>query len=148
MRIMPAEAPRAARSNAGCVDRTPSAVIASASACASARSGAFQFSFAALPPQITMAGVVFGISGTAPIGFVAASDIMRVLSVIIAEPGHEGQEYVCTGPEAIDMPSVVAQLSKVIGRKIDSFQMCWPHWSATRQSIFATLRRCALGSMC
>jgi hypothetical protein len=30
------------------------------------------FSFAALPPQIQMAGVVFGISGNAPIGFVAA----------------------------------------------------------------------------
>ena len=81
------------------------------------------FSFAALPPQITMAGVVFGISGNTPIGFVAASDIMRVLSVIIAEPGHEGQEYVCTGPEAIDMPGVVAQLSEVIGRKIDYIDM-------------------------
>ncbi|MCU0277351.1 MAG: hypothetical protein MUE31_00510 [Candidatus Nanopelagicales bacterium] len=81
------------------------------------------FSFAALPPQITMAGVVFGISGTAPIGFVAASDIMHVLSVIIAESGHEGQEYVCTGPEAIDMPGVVAELSAVIGRKIDYINM-------------------------
>lgn len=81
------------------------------------------FSFAALPPQVSMAGVVFGISGNSPIGFVAASDIMRVLSVIIAEPGHEGQEYVCTGPEAIDMPGVVARLSEVIGRRIDYIDM-------------------------
>jgi hypothetical protein len=81
------------------------------------------FSFAALPPQVSMAGVVFGISGNTPIGFVAASDIMRVLSVIIAESGHEGQEYVCTGPEAIDMPGVVAHLSAVIGRKIDYIDM-------------------------
>ncbi|MFN8184964.1 MAG: hypothetical protein U0R23_11125 [Candidatus Nanopelagicales bacterium] len=77
------------------------------------------FSFAALPPQISMAGVVFGISGTSRIGFVAASDIMRVLSVIIAETGHAGHEYVCSGPEAVDMPTVVAQLSAVIGRRID-----------------------------
>ncbi len=77
------------------------------------------FSFAALPPQISMAGVVFGISGTSRIGFVAASDIMRVLSVVMAESGHDGQEYVCTGPEAVDMPTVVAQLSAVIGRRID-----------------------------
>jgi hypothetical protein len=77
------------------------------------------FSFAALPPQISMAGVVFGISGNSRIGFVAASDIMRVLSVVMAEPGHDGQEYVCTGPEAVDMPTVVAQLSAVVGRRID-----------------------------
>jgi hypothetical protein len=77
------------------------------------------FSFAALPPQIQMAGVVFGISGTSRIGFVAASDIMRVLATIIDEGGHEGQEYVCTGPEAIDMPTVVAQLSEAIGRTVD-----------------------------
>jgi hypothetical protein len=77
------------------------------------------FSFAALPPQIQMAGVVFGISGTSRIGFVAASDIMRVLATILDEGGHEGQEYVCTGPEAIDMPTVVAQLSEAIGRTVD-----------------------------
>jgi hypothetical protein len=77
------------------------------------------FSFAALPPQIQMAGVVFGISGNAPIGFVAASDIMRVLATIIDDGGHDGQEYVCTGPEALDMPTVVAQLSAAIGRTVD-----------------------------
>ena len=77
------------------------------------------FSFAALPPQIQMAGVVFGISGNAPIGFVAASDIMRVLATIVEQDGHEGQEYVCSGPEAIDMPTVVSTLSTAIGRNVD-----------------------------
>lgn len=77
------------------------------------------FSFAALPPQISMAGVVFGISGRSPVGFVAASDIMRVLAAIIEGTGHAGQEYTCTGPEAIDMPSVVRALSDVLGRDLD-----------------------------
>lgn len=77
------------------------------------------FSFAALPPQINMAGVVFGISGRMPVGFVAASDVMRVLAAIINGDGHHGQEYVCSGPEAIDMPEVVRALGEVLGRELD-----------------------------
>ena len=77
------------------------------------------FAFAALPPQIQLAGVVFGISGRAKVGFVAASDIMRVLATVITQPGHEHQEYVCSGPEALDMPTVVAQLSQVLDRELD-----------------------------
>lgn len=77
------------------------------------------FAFAALPPQVAKAGVVFGISGTSRIGFVAGSDILRVLKVVISEPGHERQEYRCTGPEAIDMPTVVRSLSEVLDRRID-----------------------------
>lgn len=83
-------------------------------------------SLAALPPQVAMGGVVFGISGTKRIGFVAASDIMRVLAVIIAGQGHAGQEYVCTGPEAVDMPTVVARLSQVLGRPVDYIDLPEP----------------------
>lgn len=77
------------------------------------------FSFAALPPQISMAGVVFGISGRARMGFVAASDVMRVLAAIITGGGHEEQEYVLTGPDTVDMPEVTAQLAQVLGFGID-----------------------------
>ncbi len=81
------------------------------------------FAFAALPPQISMAGVVFGISGRAPVGFVAASDIMRVLAAVINGSGHAGQEYVCSGPETLDMPTVVATLGEVLGRDLDYIDM-------------------------
>lgn len=77
------------------------------------------FSFAALPPQVSMAGVVFGISGRSKVGFVAASDVMRMLAAIIDSGGHQGQEYVCTGPQAQDMPGVVAALSETLGWGID-----------------------------
>jgi uncharacterized protein YbjT (DUF2867 family) len=77
------------------------------------------FSFAALPPQVAMAGVIFGISGRSPIGFVAASDIIRVLATVLGEQGHEGQEYVCSGPEAVDMPTVTAHVSRVVERTVD-----------------------------
>lgn len=77
------------------------------------------FAFAALPPQVHMAGVVFGISGQQPVGFVAASDIVRVLAAIVEGSGHEGQEYVCSGAEALTMPEVVAVLGEVLGRDLD-----------------------------
>lgn len=77
------------------------------------------FSFAAFPPQISMAGVIFGISGRQPVGFVAASDVMRVLARIAEGSGHEGQEYVLTGPTAVNMPSVVADLSQALGWGVD-----------------------------
>lgn len=77
------------------------------------------FAFASLPPQISLAGVVFGISGHSRVGFVAASDIMRVLAAIIKGSGHEGQEYVCSGPQALDMPTVVGTLGEVLGRDLD-----------------------------
>ena len=77
------------------------------------------FSFAALPAQISMGGVVFGISGRTPIGFVSAADVMRVLTVIVEGDGHAGQEYVLSGPAAVDMPTVVEEVSTVLGRQID-----------------------------
>jgi len=54
---------------------------------------------------------------------VAASDVMRVLATIINGSGHEGQEYVCSGPAAIDMPTVVATLGEVLGRELDYIDM-------------------------
>jgi hypothetical protein len=76
------------------------------------------YSFAALAPQILM-GVAFGMSGRGRVGFVALADVARVVSHVVQEGGHDQQEYVCTGPEALDMPAVVATLSEVIGRQID-----------------------------
>lgn len=81
------------------------------------------FAFASLPPQISLAGVVFGISGRSKVGFVAASDVMRVLAAIINGSGHEGREYICSGPEAMDMPTVVRTLGQVLGRELDYIDM-------------------------
>lgn len=77
------------------------------------------FSFAALPPQVSMAGAVFGISGYSKVGFVAASDVMRAIAAIVTEGGHSEAEYVLTGPSAEDMPTVVATLSSTLGWGLD-----------------------------
>lgn len=77
-----------------------------------------EYAFAAFAPQILM-GCAFGMSGRGRVGFVALDDVTSVIARVVHEEGHEGQEYVCTGPEASDMPTVLATLSDVIGRHID-----------------------------
>lgn len=68
--------------------------------------------------QIPM-GVVMGMSGHGRIGLVALVDVARVLAAVVITDGHEGQDYRCTGPEALDMPSVVAQFADVLDRSIE-----------------------------
>lgn len=77
-----------------------------------------EYSFGPFAPQILM-GVAFGMSGRGRVGFVALDDVARVVARITEGSGHQGQEYVCTGPEALDMPAVVAVLSEVVGRHLD-----------------------------
>lgn len=77
-----------------------------------------EYAFAAFAPQILM-GCAFGMSGRGRVGFVALDDVTRVISRLVHEAGHESQAYVCTGPEALDMPTVLATLSDVVGRRLE-----------------------------
>jgi hypothetical protein len=77
-----------------------------------------EYSFGPFAPQILM-GVAFGMSGRSRVGFVALDDVARVVAHIVEGSGHEGQEYICTGPQALDMPGVVALLAEVVGRNLD-----------------------------
>ncbi len=72
-------------------------------------------SFADMIPM----GVWLGMSGHGKIGMVALSDVARVLATVVTTDGHDGMDYKCTGPEALDMPQVVAQFSEVIHRSIE-----------------------------
>lgn len=75
-----------------------------------------------LKEQVPM-GIVVGISGHGLVGLVAVDDVARVVATVLTGSGHEGQEYVCTGPEAVDMPYVVAIFSRQLDRKIDYFDL-------------------------
>lgn len=57
-------------------------------------------------------------SGTGATGWIDTHDIAAVAARALVEPGHEGQEYVLTGPELLSMPDIAAQLTAVIGRRI------------------------------
>jgi uncharacterized protein YbjT (DUF2867 family) len=84
-----------------------------------------EYSFGSMAPQILM-GCAFGMSQRGRVGFVGLEDVVRVIARIVLDGGHEAQEYVCTGPEALDMPTVLATLSEVIGRHLDYIDLPEP----------------------
>lgn len=63
--------------------------------------------------------LILGMSGHGKVGLVALDDVARVMATVVTGEGHEGQEYMCTGPEAVDMPTVVRALSEAVGHKIE-----------------------------
>ena len=50
--------------------------------------------------------------------YIDALDIAQVAAAVLTEPGHEGQVYELSGPEAITAADVVAELSRASGRPI------------------------------
>jgi len=52
-------------------------------------------------------GVMLGMSGHGKVGLVAVDDA-RVMATVATTPGHEGKNYECTGPAAIDMSELAA----------------------------------------
>ena len=57
-------------------------------------------------------------AGSGTTSFVDAADIAAVAATALAEPGHEGQAYDITGPEALTYHEVAAVLSDVLDREI------------------------------
>jgi len=57
-------------------------------------------------------------AGNGATSFVAAGDIAAVAAETLAEPGHEGQAYDITGPEALTYHEVARILSDVLDREI------------------------------
>ena len=57
-------------------------------------------------------------AGSGETSFVDAADIAAVAATALAEPGHEGQAYDITGPEALTYHEVAQILSEVLDREI------------------------------
>jgi uncharacterized protein YbjT (DUF2867 family) len=53
-----------------------------------------------------------------PLAFVDAEDVAAVAFRALTEPGHAGQAYSLTGPEALSYEQAAAVLSEVLGRPI------------------------------
>ncbi len=62
-------------------------------------------------------GVIRLPAGQARLPFVDVRDIGAVTIKALSEPGHNGQAYVLTGPEALDHAQVAAILSKATGKR-------------------------------
>jgi len=68
--------------------------------------------------EIVEAGEIVVPAGNGATSFVAAGDIAAVAAETLAEPGHEGQAYDITGPEALTYHEVARILSDVLDREI------------------------------
>jgi uncharacterized protein YbjT (DUF2867 family) len=75
-------------------------------------------SLESLKQQLPM-GMFLGMSGQGKVGLVALADVARVMATVVMTDDHAGMNYVCTGPEAVDMAQVAAAFSHELGRKIE-----------------------------
>jgi NAD(P)H dehydrogenase (quinone) len=64
-------------------------------------------------------GVIAVPAGQGRVGFVAAGDVAAAAAAVLTGPGHEGETYVLTGPEALGYADVAAQVSAVFAREVD-----------------------------
>ena len=68
--------------------------------------------------EIKEKGQFFSCVGTVRYAKVDTRDIASVIALALTEPGHEGQTYTLTGPEAITYEDMAVGLSRAAGRTI------------------------------
>ncbi len=68
--------------------------------------------------SIAQDGVVYSAAGEGRIPFIDARDIAAVAALALTEPGHEGEIYTLTGPEALSYREATEILSRVLGRPL------------------------------
>ncbi|MFI1101155.1 SDR family oxidoreductase [Streptomyces melanogenes] len=76
-------------------------------------------------------GVIRGPAGDGRVSGVAHDDIADVATAVLLEEGHDGLAYDVTGPEALTLDDVAAELSRVTGREIT-------YVPETREEAFAS----------
>ena len=64
-------------------------------------------------------GRIVGGSGDGRIPFIDTRDIAAVAAVALTRPGHDGQKYILTGPEALSYSDLARILSGVIGPPVE-----------------------------
>jgi uncharacterized protein YbjT (DUF2867 family) len=65
----------------------------------------------------------YSASGEAKIGHVDVRDIAAVAVKTLTQPGHVGQAYTLTGPEALSYGELAEALTKALGRKISHISL-------------------------
>jgi uncharacterized protein YbjT (DUF2867 family) len=69
-------------------------------------------------PAVAAHGVLTAAMQDGRIAMVDARDVAAVAAAALTGPGHTGQTYVITGPEALSHAMVAAILSEAVGRRI------------------------------
>jgi NAD(P)H dehydrogenase (quinone) len=63
-------------------------------------------------------GVIAGPAGDGRVSVVARDDIAGAAAVVLSEEGHAGATYDMTGPEALTMAEMAAEISRATGREV------------------------------
>jgi uncharacterized protein YbjT (DUF2867 family) len=71
-----------------------------------------------MSPSIRSESAFYSASGEARISHVDVRDIAAVAVKALTEPGHAGQAYTLTGPDALTYDEVAESLSRAVGRTI------------------------------
>ena len=68
-------------------------------------------------------GVLYGMTGAGRTSYIDTRDVAAVAAQVLTSPGHEGQRYTLTGPEALSAAEVAERLSAAIGRQVRSVDL-------------------------
>ena len=69
-------------------------------------------------PTIVSRNAIFTSAGNSRISIVDVRDIAAVAAVALTEAGHEGKNYVITGPEALTHTEIAAHFSEALGKQV------------------------------
>ena len=69
--------------------------------------------------SIVEEGKIYASTGDGRCGFVAVKDCAQVAAHVLTTPGHHGEDYQVTGPEAVSFTELAEIFSRVLGRKIE-----------------------------
>jgi uncharacterized protein YbjT (DUF2867 family) len=78
----------------------------------------FAENFLGSAPTISSHGALYGSAGDGRVGFVDSRDTAAVAVVTLLEDGHDGREYVVTGPAALTFAEAAEQLGEGLGRPV------------------------------
>ena len=71
-----------------------------------------------IPLMASDDGVIAGPAGDGRVSVVARDDIADAAAVVLTEAGHAGATYDMTGPEALTMAEMAAEISRATGRDV------------------------------
>jgi uncharacterized protein YbjT (DUF2867 family) len=83
------------------------------------RSSFFMTNLFAAAGQVAHEGRFFAPAAEARIAMIDPRDVGAAAAAVLTTPGHAGQTYVLTGPEAVTHAQVAAELSAATGREVE-----------------------------
>jgi uncharacterized protein YbjT (DUF2867 family) len=82
------------------------------------RPHSFMQNFLLSAQPVAEQGVLYGMTGAGRTSYSDTRDIAAVAAQALTSPGHQGQRYTVTGPEALSAVEVAERLSAAIGRPV------------------------------